>query len=78
MSNFRFKPFSSAKVCNYISCRKKRLKTAKNEENKKAAYFRTPPKTFSFQSLSDFPRLLLNGCKDSNYFESIFFTMKSR
>jgi hypothetical protein len=35
---------------------------------KKAARFRTPPKTFSFRSLSDFPRLLLNGCKDGKLF----------
>jgi hypothetical protein len=41
-----------------------RLKTAL----KKAARFRTPPKTFSFRSLSDFPRLLLNGCKDGKLF----------
>ena len=41
---------------------------AKNKENKKAARVNAPPKTFSFQSLSDFPCLLLNGYKDSNYF----------
>jgi hypothetical protein len=52
-------------MINYITSERKRLKTDKNKENKKAMRVNTPPKTFSFQSLSDFPRRLLNGCKDS-------------
>ena len=54
-------------MINYTTEKRKRLKTAKNGENKKAVRVNTPPKTFSFQPLSDFPRLLLNGCKDIYY-----------
>ena len=56
-------------MINYITSERKRLKTAKNGENKKAVRVNTQPKTFSFQSLSDFPRLLLNGCKDRQLFQ---------
>jgi len=50
-------------MINYITSERKRLKTAKNYENKKAVRVNPPPKTFSFQPLSDFPRHLLNAAK---------------
>jgi hypothetical protein len=45
---------------------------------KKAARFRTPPKPFSFQSLSDFPRRLLNGCKDMEIFITTSTTIANK